>query len=102
MYGPAMDSAGYLVHLRRELSSFRACLAADLSAPVEHCGDWTLYDLADHLGQGNLWAATAVTEQRGDYEGPAPNRRVLAAAQVPRNPDPPVGCGACARDRRPA
>jgi len=66
-----MDSAGYLVHLRRELRSFEACLTADLSAPVEHCGDWTLYDLADHLGQGNLWAATAVTEQRGDYEGPA-------------------------------
>jgi uncharacterized protein (TIGR03083 family) len=76
-----MDSAGYLAHLRRELAAFEACLAGDLSAPVEHCGGWTLYDLADHLGQGNLWAAVAVTEQRGDYEGPAaPRDRVALAA----------------------
>jgi uncharacterized protein (TIGR03083 family) len=75
-----MDSAGYLVHLRRDLGSFEACLTADLSAPVKHCGDWTLYDLADHLGQGNLWSATAVTEQRGDYEGPAAPRDPAALA----------------------
>src|SRR5260221_1597429 len=68
-----MDSANYLEHLRRELDVFEACLAADLSARVEHCADWTLYDLADHLGRENLWAAAAVTENRGDYEAsPAP------------------------------
>lgn len=66
-----MDSGGYLVHLRRELGVFGACLAGDLSARIEHCGGWTLYDLADHLGRGNLWAAAAVTEQRGDYEAAA-------------------------------
>jgi uncharacterized protein (TIGR03083 family) len=66
-----MDPAGYLAHLRDELAAFTACLAADLGAPVEHCGGWTLYDLADHLGQGNLWAAAAVTQHRGDYQGPA-------------------------------
>ncbi|HZG03618.1 MAG TPA: maleylpyruvate isomerase N-terminal domain-containing protein, partial [Streptomyces sp.] len=44
---------------------FRACLGGDLSVPVEHCGDWTLRDLAEHLGRGNLWAATAVTEGHG-------------------------------------
>lgn len=69
-----MDSAFYLACLRRELAAFEACLAGDLSAPVEHCGDWALYDLADHLGQGNVWAAAAVTEKRGDYEGPAAPR----------------------------
>ena len=69
-----MDSASYLGHLRRDLSVFGGCLAGDLAAPVEPCGDWTLYDLADHLGQGNLWAAVAVTEKRGDYEGPAAPR----------------------------
>jgi uncharacterized protein (TIGR03083 family) len=66
----------YLAHLGRELAAFGACLGGDLSAPVGHCGDWTLYDLANHLGGGNLWAAAAVTEQRGDYE----------AAPAPRDP----------------
>jgi uncharacterized protein (TIGR03083 family) len=70
-----MDSARYLAHLRRDFGAFEACLSAagDLSARVEHCGDWTLYDLADHLGRGNLWAAAGVTEQHGDHESrPAP------------------------------
>jgi uncharacterized protein (TIGR03083 family) len=76
-----MDPAGYLAHLRRDLDAFGACLAGDLSAPVEHCGDWTLYDLADHLGGGNLWAAAAVTERRGDVEaGPAPRDPAALAA----------------------
>jgi uncharacterized protein (TIGR03083 family) len=75
-----MDSAGYLAHLRRDLDAFGACLGGDLSAPVEHC-DWTLYDLADHLGGGNLWAAAAVTERRGDYEAaPAPRDPAALAA----------------------
>jgi len=69
-----MDPASYLDHLRSELSAFEACLAGDLSAPVRPCGDWTLYDLADHLGHGNVWAATAVTEQHGDYARPAAPR----------------------------
>jgi uncharacterized protein (TIGR03083 family) len=69
-----MDSAGYLGHLRRDLGVFGECLAGDLAVPVEPCGDWTLFDLADHLGQGNLWAAVAVTEKRGDYEGSAAPR----------------------------
>jgi len=66
----------YLAQMGRELAAFEACLGGDLSAPVEHCGDWTLYDLASHLGGGNLWAAAAVTEQRGDYQ----------AAPAPRDP----------------
>ena len=65
----AMD---YLAVLRNGLASFGALLDGDvdLMTPVEHCGDWTLYDLADHLGGGNLWVATAVAEDRGDYDGP--------------------------------
>jgi uncharacterized protein (TIGR03083 family) len=75
-----MDSASYLNHLRRDLAAFEACLAGDLSARVRHCGSWTLYDLADHLGQGNLWAAAGVTEQRGDYESdPAPRGNAALA-----------------------
>jgi uncharacterized protein (TIGR03083 family) len=66
----------FLAELRRQLQAFATCLTGDLSAPVEHCGGWTLYDLADHLGRGNQWAATAVREQRGDYRGdPAPPGR---------------------------
>jgi uncharacterized protein (TIGR03083 family) len=74
-YRPGMDSAAYLSHMRQEFAAFEACLdGGDLSAPVEHCGAWTLYDLAGHLGGGNLWAAAGVTEQRGDYQAPAAPR----------------------------
>jgi uncharacterized protein (TIGR03083 family) len=63
----------YLRHLRDELDAFGDCLDGDLTVPVEHCGEWTLYDLANHLGGGNLWAAAGVTEQRGDHRPePAP------------------------------
>ncbi|MFI8848967.1 maleylpyruvate isomerase family mycothiol-dependent enzyme [Streptomyces sp. NPDC053499] len=65
-----MDSACLLLHLRGELDGFRACLDGDLSVSVEHCGEWTLYDLAEHLGSSNLWAAAAVTERRGDHKPP--------------------------------
>jgi uncharacterized protein (TIGR03083 family) len=62
----------HLAILRRELTTFQGFLTADLTVPVEHCGDWTLRDLAAHLGRGNLWAAAAVTERRGDHQPPAP------------------------------
>ncbi|MQA02086.1 MAG: maleylpyruvate isomerase family mycothiol-dependent enzyme [Streptosporangiales bacterium] len=75
-----MDSAAYLTHLRNEMTSFAACLDGDLDTPVEHCGDWTLYDLADHLGNGHLWSAAAVTERRKDYRGPAAPRDPKALA----------------------
>ncbi|HEX4659289.1 MAG TPA: maleylpyruvate isomerase family mycothiol-dependent enzyme [Streptosporangiaceae bacterium] len=75
-----MDSASYLDYLRRDLAAFEACLAGDLSARVEHCGGWTLYDLADHLGRQNLWVTAAVTEQRGDHEAPpAPHDKAALA-----------------------
>jgi uncharacterized protein (TIGR03083 family) len=80
-----MDSAGYLTHMRRDMDAFAGCLGGDLSAPVEHCGDWTLHDLAGHLGGGNLWAAAAVTERRGDYEAaPAPPDPAALAAWLSR------------------
>jgi uncharacterized protein (TIGR03083 family) len=60
----------HLALLRQEFAAFQDCLSGDLTAPVEHCGDWTLRDLAEHLGQGNLWAATAIVEGRGDYQSP--------------------------------
>jgi uncharacterized protein (TIGR03083 family) len=60
----------HLALLRDELATFQDCLRADLAAPVEHCGDWTVRDLAEHLGQGNLWAATAISERHGEHRPP--------------------------------
>jgi uncharacterized protein (TIGR03083 family) len=65
-----MASLPYLQLLRHESAAFSACLGHDLSLPVLHCGDWTLRDLAEHMGRGNRWAAAAVTDKRGDYEAP--------------------------------
>ncbi|GHH82538.1 hypothetical protein GCM10018793_42630 [Streptomyces sulfonofaciens] len=65
-----MDHASFLRHLDRELGAFRSCLGADLAVPVATCGDWTLHDLAEHLGRSGLAAAAAVTEGRGDFRAP--------------------------------
>ncbi|MGW4442499.1 maleylpyruvate isomerase family mycothiol-dependent enzyme [Streptomyces sp. NPDC004682] len=72
----------YLTELRRELGAFGAALDGDLSAPVEHCGDWTLADLAVHMGAGNLWVVTAVRERhgRGYDESAAPRDRADLAS----------------------
>ena len=76
-----MESASLLRHLREELSAFRVCLDGDLAAPVAHCGTWTLHDLAEHLGSGNLWAAAAVTEQHGDHPATTAPRDPAELAQ---------------------
>ncbi|GAA2443051.1 maleylpyruvate isomerase family mycothiol-dependent enzyme [Streptomyces glaucus] len=60
----------YLQMLRQESAAFSACLRHDLSTPVPHCGDWTLRDLAEHMGRGNRWVVAAVTDKRGDHEPP--------------------------------
>ncbi|WP_216896309.1 maleylpyruvate isomerase family mycothiol-dependent enzyme [Nocardia alni] len=65
----------YLAVLRAKLAEFGALIDGplDLSTRVPGCGDWTFYDLADHLGNGNLWVAVGVREGRGDHHGePAP------------------------------
>ncbi len=69
-----MGPDAYLTHTRQDLDAFAACLAADLSTPIEHCGDWTLYDLADHHGRGSIWTVAAITERRGDHQPPAAPR----------------------------
>jgi uncharacterized protein (TIGR03083 family) len=68
----------HLALLHEELAAFQECLSGDLSAPVEHCGDWTLRDLVVHLGQENLWAAAAVRERRGDYMAEPPPADVVS------------------------
>ncbi|MFD3745061.1 maleylpyruvate isomerase family mycothiol-dependent enzyme [Nocardia sp. NPDC058633] len=61
----------FLALLCAKLTTFGELLTpdTDLDAPVPSCGDWTFYDLVDHVGRGNLWVVTAVTELRGDGEG---------------------------------
>lgn len=76
-----MEPASLLSHLRRELDAFRACLSRDLSARVEHCGDWTVHDLAEHVGGSNLWAAAAVTEGHGNLQHPPAPREPSALAR---------------------
>jgi len=72
--GMALD---HLALLHDELTAFQDCLTGDLSAQIEHCGGWTLRDLAVHLGQENLWAATAIRERRGDYVAEPPPADVV-------------------------
>lgn len=74
-----METAGYLPALRRETAAFRGCLlGGDLAAPVEHCGSWTLYELAGHLGAGHRTAVSAVTARRPAHRSPAPPRERAA------------------------
>ncbi|MEY9907642.1 uncharacterized protein (TIGR03083 family) [Catenulispora sp. MAP12-49] len=65
--------------LRSELDTFGTLLVGltkeDLGRQVPSCAPWTLYELVDHLGNGNLWVATAVQEGHGrnDQERTAPH-----------------------------
>ena len=65
--------------LRSELDAYAALLVgltkADLDRQVVSCAPWTLYELTDHLGNGNLWVTTAVQEGHGrnDKERTAPH-----------------------------
>lgn len=69
----------FLGELAQQLDAFRDLLRGDLSAPIEHCPGWTLRDLADHLGNENLWVAAAVRDGHGDHEHvPAPEETLLA------------------------
>src|SRR5689334_9153065 len=62
----------FVAILREKLNGFGELITPDvnLAAPVQSCGDWTFYDLVDHVGQGNMWVVTGVAEGRGDYQGP--------------------------------
>jgi uncharacterized protein (TIGR03083 family) len=60
----------FLATLTSSLAEFGAVLdGTDLVARVPTCGDWTVYDLVDHLGRGNLWVVTAVREKHGGGGG---------------------------------
>lgn len=71
VYGLEVD---YLKLLHAELDSFAEYIDDDLSVPIPTCGQWTLYDLVDHMGAGNLWVVAAIQEGHGNFrpERPAP------------------------------
>lgn len=74
-----MDEFDFFSLLRAELDAYAALLATltkeDLERPVPSCAPWNLYELTDHLGNGNLWVTTAVQEGHGrnDKERTAPH-----------------------------
>jgi uncharacterized protein (TIGR03083 family) len=65
--------------MRSELDAYAALLVgltkADLDRQVPSCAPWTVYELTDHLGNGNLWVTTAIQEGHGrnDQERTAPH-----------------------------
>lgn len=59
----ALDRDELLDALAGEAQAFRAVLeTADLSAPIEHCPDWDLVELAAHLAGVHRWARNAVAD----------------------------------------
>ena len=59
----------WLALLRNLTGRFAGVLEhADLGAPVTHCPDWSVRDLAIHLGGVHQWAAHAVTAGSPDRE----------------------------------
>jgi uncharacterized protein (TIGR03083 family) len=55
----------YLAAIRREGERFAAAVAAgDLDAAVPTCPEWTLRELAHHLGRTHIWAAVHVEQAR--------------------------------------
>ena len=66
-----MTQVDYLEHIRRESARFAQCLAAaDPSAPVPSCPEWTAADLLWHLAEVQLfWGA--IVQERLDDPDPA-------------------------------
>jgi uncharacterized protein (TIGR03083 family) len=61
--GLAFDE--YLAAIRREGELFAAAVAAgDLDATVPTCPEWTLRELAHHLGRTHIWAAVHIEQAR--------------------------------------
>ncbi|MFI5532902.1 maleylpyruvate isomerase family mycothiol-dependent enzyme [Kitasatospora sp. NPDC051853] len=73
--------------IEERATAFRAAVAAapDLDATVPGCPDWTLYDLAQHLGGGErLWSHNVAAGPAG---GPSPEGLAAKAEPAPRELD---------------
>lgn len=103
MSAPASQPRGYLRLLTDLTGEFESLLrAADPAAPVRSCGDWSLADLGEHLGEVHRWAAAVVRTGELCRERFAPEPDTLlpdwylaGAAQllaVLRSADPDAPC----------
>jgi uncharacterized protein (TIGR03083 family) len=64
---PRLSVDEHVAALRREGELFGAAVAAgDLDATVPTCPEWTLRELAHHLGRTHIWAAAHVEQARPD------------------------------------
>lgn len=68
-----MDTSRYLDELMLHTTAFAdAMRAGDRGATVPTCPDWTLADLATHLGRTHRWVATVLRERREQMTEPDP------------------------------
>lgn len=75
----ALHNDRYLDALAAQSRLFAEVLhVADLQQQVPTCPDWTLYRLAEHLGQAHRWATAIVT--RRTTAPPDPRERLMAEA----------------------
>lgn len=58
-----MERSAYLDSVRRDSAALAAAARRGLDAPVDHCPDWTVRSVLEHLGMIHLWVRTMV-EQR--------------------------------------
>lgn len=66
----------HVAFFRAEAEAFGRVLAVgDLDAPVPNCPDWTLTDLAAHLGGIHRWARGAIPTGPGPEDHPIPTGR---------------------------
>jgi uncharacterized protein (TIGR03083 family) len=79
---PTLEFPDLLRLIADRSNAFRALVAAapDLDVPVPSCPGWTLFDLAQHVGQGRLrWAAIVAAGPAGERPaGTAPSDAVPA------------------------
>lgn len=76
----SMDYAAALIDQNRMLGELTR--SADPTTPVPTCPDWTLRDLVTHVGRGDRWAATIVSERS---DGPV-DIRTVADGKPPPEP----------------
>jgi len=70
-----MPDIDYIAQIRIDGARFATAVdTGPLDAPVPACGDWTLRDLARHMGRVHRWATVAAGQRRqpesGDVEDP--------------------------------